>query len=648
MSPTATGPLDEPTLTAVAGAILEAAGKAGICVIVLGDFAVQPPERIYVGESITEILGYTIEEFRSLSSLEVLSAAHLEEVHSLFRRSRQGEAVPRSIELDLPHKDGHTVPVELSVSTATCQGKQVMVGFLRDIRERKGADDALRRSEARFRKLIESAPDLICVSRAGKVLYANPSFVRLAGYETVEEVLGKSLADMVHEDERQVVSGRLSRVDAGAVVSTTQEYRVRRPDGKPAVCEFFAIPIEYEGAPAALSFGRDITERRRLHEQLVQSARMAALGVVAAGVAHEINNPLAYVLLNLGFLARELPGLIGDAGARERILEMLKAVREGTDRVAVIARDMRSLAREGGAGPADLRMVLDSCLNILGGELRPKARVVREYQEVPSVAASPERLGQLFLNLILNAAQALPPGGADLNEVRVAVRSGAGGTVLVEISDTGVGIPPELQELIFEPFFTTKPMGMGTGLGLSICQGIVASLGGEIRVESAPGKGTTFRVILPAGDARPFVVPHSSDPPPLSVPRSTPAPGDAPRLLIIDDERALGAALRAVLSEGYTVTVVNDGQEGLDLLLGGKSFEVILCDLLMPGITGMDVYARVREARPHLASRFVFMTGAPLMPAVAAFLERVKNPRLHKPIDLAALEEQIEGLLRRS
>jgi PAS domain S-box-containing protein len=647
MLPPSPGALDEPTLTAVAGAILEAAANAGICVLVFGNNVADAPERIYVGESITEILGYSVEEFRAKSSREMLNAENYARLRDLYERGLAGEPMPRSLELSILHKDGHEVPVEIASSRASVDGKPVMVAFIRDIRARSAADLALRRSEARFRQLIESAPDAISVSRRGKILYANPAFIGLAGYERADEVIGRSLADMVHDEERVVVSGRLSRVDAGAPVLSTQEYRVRRPDGRPVTAEFFSIPLEYEGASAALSFGRDVTERKRLHEQLVQSARMAALGVVAAGVAHEINNPLAYVLLNLGFLARELPNLIHDSVGRERVLGMLQAVREGTDRVAVIARDMRSLAREGGGGPADLRLVLDSCLNILGGELRQRARVVRDYGEVPSVPASPERLGQLFLNLILNASQALPPGAAEVNEVRVVVRLGGEGVAVVEISDTGVGIPPELKERIFDPFFTTKPMGVGTGLGLSICQGIVASLHGEITVESTPGKGTTFRVSLPTEAGVGLMVKKSSEPPPLSAPRSSPAPGARPRLLIIDDERALGAALRDALQDRYAVTVTSSGQEALDLVLEGKNYEVILCDLLMPGLTGMDVHARLREARPRLASRMIFMTGAPLMPAVAAFLERVSNPRLHKPIDLAALEAQLDLIEKR-
>ncbi len=639
--------LDEPTLTAVAGAILEAATNAGICVIVLSNIAIQPPQRLYVGESVTEILGFSVEEFCAKSSVEVLNPDNYARVLEVYERSLTGEPLPRSLEFSILHKDGHEVPVEMALSKASYQGQPVMVAFLRDIRARSAADLALRRSEARFRQLIESAPDAISVSRQGKILYSNPAFVKLAGYESADQVIGKSLADMVHDDERAVVAGRLSRVDAGAPMLSTQEYRVRRPDERPVIAEFFSIPIEFEGSSAALSFGRDITERKRLHEQLVQSARMAALGVVAAGVAHEINNPLAYVLLNLGFLARELPNLIPDPAGRERVLTMLQAVREGTDRVAVIARDMRSLAREGGGGPADLRLVIDSCLNILGGELRQRARVVRDYGDVPSVPASPERLGQLFLNLILNAAQSLPPGAAEVNEVRVVVRLGASGAAIVEISDTGVGIPPELRERIFDPFFTTKPMGVGTGLGLSICQGIVTSLHGDISVESTPGKGTTFRVSLPTDDGVGLVVPKSSEPPPISTPRSSPAPGARPRLLIIDDERALGSALEAALRERYAVTVTGGGQEALDLMLAGKNYEVILCDLLMPGLTGMDVHARLREVRPRLASRMVFMTGAPLMPAIAAFLERVSNPRLHKPVDLAALEAQLEQVQTR-
>ena len=236
--------------------------------------------------------------------------------------------------------------------------------------------------------------------------------------------------------------------------------------------------------------------------KVAQTERLAALGTVAAGLAHEINNPLTYVLLQLVRAVRLLPALATDENrARVSQLEaLLRSSLEGAERIRGIMIGIRTFSRSDDAGlkPVDVRVPLDAALKLVMNEIRYRARVVKTYIDPPIVMANEGRLGQVFLNLITNAVQAIPEGNAQAHEIRAVVTTDDAGDLVVEISDTGAGVPPHLLDRIFEPFFSTKPVGQGTGLGLSISHGIIASFNGRITVESEVGRGTTFRIVLPA------------------------------------------------------------------------------------------------------------------------------------------------------
>jgi CheY-like chemotaxis protein/anti-sigma regulatory factor (Ser/Thr protein kinase) len=257
------------------------------------------------------------------------------------------------------------------------------------------------------------------------------------------------------------------------------------------------------------------------------------------------------------------------------------------------------------------------------------------------VLADASRLGQVFLNLLVNAAQAMVEGDASRNEIRVAVREEAG-QVVVDIADTGAGIAPEHLDRIFDPFFTTKPVGVGTGLGLSICRGIITGLGGEITVESEVGRGTTFHVSLPASPAdehAPTPAPSSAFPASSrrGVDHAASAGRPRGRVLIVDDEPALAAALGRSIEREYAVVVVSSGRDALDLLRRDDGFDVILCDLIMPHVTGMDLHAELVRTAPSLADRMIFMSGGTFTSRAREFLSRVTNPTLDKPFDLKML-----------
>jgi CheY-like chemotaxis protein len=273
-------------------------------------------------------------------------------------------------------------------------------------------------------------------------------------------------------------------------------------------------------------------------------------------------------------------------------------------------------------------------------EIRHRARLEKAYGPLPEVEANESRLGQVFLNLLVNASQAIPEGAADQQVIRIATRTDGAGRAVVEISDSGPGIPPDVFPRLFTPFFTTKPVGVGTGLGLSICHRIVTGLGGDIVAESAPGKGALFRVVLPPADV------GASALGPVAT-KVAPASRRG-HVLIVDDEAVLARSLQRALAHEHDVVVVTRAEQALARIAAGERFDVILCDLMMPQMTGMQLHDAIAPLAPDQAKAMVFLTGGAFTPEAQAFLGRVVNPRFDKPFDVLALRNAVNDLIRRA
>jgi signal transduction histidine kinase len=393
-------------------------------------------------------------------------------------------------------------------------------------------------------------------------------------------------------------------------------------------------------------------EQVRMRERLVISERMASAGTLAAGVAHEINNPLAIAMTNLEFVSETLARVVSDArGSGDRAAgsagwndlnqlgsldEAVHDTREALARMRDIVRDVKLFSRpqDDKAEAVDVRRVIESSIRMAWNEIRHRARVVKAYEAVPLVNANESRLGQVLLNLIVNAAQAMSEGHADRNELGITTRTANDGQVIVEVSDTGAGIPPENLERIFDPFFTTKPVGVGTGLGLAICHRIVRELGGLIEVESAVGKGTLFRVVLPA----------ARDSQNVKAKTVRPTSGHRARVLVVDDEPAMGRALQRALRDHLDVLALTSATEALALISKGERFEVILSDVMMPEVSGMELYHSLQRIAPEQAQRMIFVTGGAFTAAAREFLDRVPNPRIEKPVEATNLLAMVAGL----
>jgi signal transduction histidine kinase len=386
-------------------------------------------------------------------------------------------------------------------------------------------------------------------------------------------------------------------------------------------------------------------EHQDLQSRIAQTDRLSSLGTVAAGVAHEINNPLAYMVLNIDYLRGELAqltdGLEVDRGREVRLA--LDRVSEGAERIRVIVRSLKTFSRPESNESCSLRVVdvVESTLAMVGNEIRHEARLVTAFEPVPDVLANEARLGQVFLNLLLNALQALPPGRTEKNEIRVVVRSPAAGRVLVEVHDNGAGIPANLRGRIFEPFFTTKAIGVGTGLGLAICHGIVTSLGGTLSVDSDLGHGSVFRVELPAAPAAmdDTSATHARLVPPLP----TTAGKGKGRILIVDDEPVVCSSLVRLLAREGTVVALTSARQALEHLQAGERFDVVLCDLMMPRMDGPALYDEVCQLSPAQAERMIFMSGGAFTPRGREFLERVPNVRIDKPFDVDAVRALVRA-----
>jgi PAS domain S-box-containing protein len=504
---------------------------------------------------------------------------------------------------------------------------------------RHEAEQGLLGRERQARAVFDGALDaMVIVSPDGAVVDANGAACALFASRR-DALLGRSL-DALAPPAPGPARGAPPWASLLAAGRGTGERDVAA-DGKVRSLEYAIVPgILPERSLVVL---RDVSERRQLTTRLALADRMVSVGTLAAGVAHELNNPLAFVSANLVFVGEGLERLAASPGARGRdggplaaeLQDAVRDAREGAERMRAIIRDLKTFSRGGDerSGPVEIAPVVESCLNMAWNEIRHRAKLVKELAPVPPVFADEGRLGQVFLNLLVNAAQAIPEGNAEAHRIRVSASPAPGDRVAIEISDDGCGIPPEIRSRIFDPFFTTKPPGEGTGLGLAICHTIVSALGGEIDVESEPGRGSTFRVLLPA--ARP-AAPAAARPAPVAVPAAPRA-----RVLVVDDEPLVGTVLQRTLRTEHDVEVVTSARDALARVDGGERFDLVISDLLMPDVSGMDLYRELVERHPRLAGRVLFLTGGAFTPAAREFLERAAVTCLEKPFDLAALRAAV-------
>ncbi|GMU58830.1 MAG: hypothetical protein AMXMBFR34_05930 [Myxococcaceae bacterium] len=469
----------------------------------------------------------------------------------------------------------------------------------------------------------------------------------------VSEVFGHKVADelaheawwtqWLHGDDLPRVTQSLARALSSGERFWTAEYRFRCADGRYAwVFDRGAIVYDGSRRPVRMvGVMEDISRDRELQSQLNLASRLAAVGSLASGVAHELNNPLTWVTSNLGFAIEELQRLHQEnKEARERADEALDALddaRAGAERIAQIVSDLRTFARSDSEElhAVSANRAVDSALAMAHNELRHRGRVVRDLKPLPAVLANEARLCQAVLNLLLNAAWSLAASPGAINEVRVTTFTDERGEAIIEVGDTGAGIPPDVLPRIFDPFFSTKPTGEGLGLGLSVAHSIITGIGGTIEVQSAPGQGTTFRIKLP-------VLKRALDAPaPAPAPKSTSRRGN---LVVIDDEAAILVAFQRLLGEAHDLRVFERGLDALPSLKENPA-DLIFCDVMMPELTVAELYQRICDAAPGLGGRVIFMTGGAFTDAARDFLAKTHATVLEKPFSPQYLREVLAAHL---
>jgi len=498
----------------------------------------------------------------------------------------------------------------------------------------------LAESERRYRTLMEHANDAIAVlTPDGGIREVNQRFIEIFGVGR-EALVGRNLVELLAlgRDRQESFERPATFEERGRRLPPVE---IARTDQHVVLVEFSNTPIELGGERLILSIGRDVTAQVRANTQLMVSDRMASIGTMAAGMAHEINNPLAAVAANLELVAAGLASLQAQPPGMRTVAELEEAARdaqEAATRMKVIVADMKLFSRSEDvrAVPVEIHPTIDSSVRIAQNEIRHRARLVKDYGSSVRVLANESRLGQVFLNVIVNAAQAIPEGRANDNEIRISTWT-EGGEVVVEVADTGPGMSEEVLRKLFTPFFTTKPKGVGTGLGLAICERIVGELGGRISVSSKFGRGTAVRVALPIARLDEDTVSL------VPTPREATRRG---RILVVDDEELILRALRRQLSSQHEVVALTCAEEALDRMCAGEQFDMILCDVMMPTMTGMDLHARLCDVAPQQADRIVFLTGGAFTASTRAFLDRVSNRCLEKPFNYNELHALIDEHLR--
>jgi two-component system, cell cycle sensor histidine kinase and response regulator CckA len=555
--------------------------------------------------------GYSLAELRSMKILDLRAPDTRGEV-----AAQMTDAADRGILFETRHlrRSGATFPCEVSSQSAELEGRTVLVSVIRDLSERHAAD-------ARFRLLIDESPNGVLIHRDVRIIYANRALLAMLGYDHAEELVGRKATDLVAVEYREEVGRRIALLTSGQISSVAQRthYLYKRGEREVVTVEVWARTIDFEGGPANMATLHDVTERRRLEEQLHQAQKMEAVGRLAGGVAHDFNNILTAIQGQGELLASSLP-----AGTPEEhhLSQMLRAAGRGAN----LTRQLLAFSRKQVLKQRvlDLNQVVRGLLPMLQRLIGEDIQLVTSLAPgLPAILADAGQLEQVIVNLAVNARDAMPGGG----QLTLATRSDDG--VVLEVRDTGCGMDEDTRARLFEPFFTTKPRGKGTGLGLATVYGIVTQSKGQISVESEPGRGAVFRVILPAVDG----VPEEAEAaPPAALERGTET------LLVVEDDVEVRRFLQEVLErQGYRVLAAHDGAQAVELARSDPSVKLVISDVIMPRMSGVELAQRLR-ATLSPPPRILYITGYPGDTVM-------DEPLLMKPFSVGELARKIRILL---
>jgi len=499
---------------------------------------------------------------------------------------------------------------------------QTQTRLQEDIAKRIEVQHALRASEEQYRAVFNASIDGLALwTPDGAIVDINLTLWKMYGYSD-EEFLARDPGKPIRQARRPALDKILPSVSRGEPFHT--ELTDQRKDGSSMELEVYGIPMLYQAKPHVLTISRDITEKKRASEELVrqremlhQREKLAALGSLLAGVAHELNNPLSVVVARAAILEER-----DDPGTRDAASK----IRAAAERCARIVRTFLAMARQQQPErvPVTVSEVMSAALDLTGYALKTSSVEVRLdlAADAPPVLADADQLHQVFMNLIVNAQQALqdqpPPRILSL----ISRFDPATNTVRIAVADNGPGIPEAVRKRIFEPYFTTKPLGSGTGVGLAVCLGIVEAHGGTLTVGSGDESGAVFTIVLPAGN---------QDEGSLESDEPTPAMTGQSSALVVDDELEVRETLAEILmSAGHRVVTAASGREALERM-GEERFDVILTDIRMPDLDGRALYREIERRWPERAARVVFVSGDTLTSTLRGFADESGRPVIEKP-----------------
>jgi PAS domain S-box-containing protein len=510
-----------------------------------------------------------------------------------------------------------------------------------DITERKRAEDAKRESDAMLRAVyLNAGLGVLLRDAQTEKVECNPTFERMVG-RTSAELGASTMSELVHPEDVEASAQAHADLLAGRVDSYALDRRFVRADGGIRWGhETVSLVRGPDDAPRyVVEMVLDITDRKQMETQLILADRLASLGTMAAGVGHEINNPLTWIVGNITLaldLMQDL-GPSGEVGPLGEIRDALEEASSGASRVSTIVRDLRLFSRvdDTPGATADPNQVVQSTSRMLRNELKHRTELQLDLEPVPKVIGDAPRIGQILTNLLVNALHALPDRSLRQNLIRVSTRL-EDGHVILAVSDNGVGIPPALQLRVFDPFFTTKEVGSGTGLGLSICHSLVNRLGGRIELESEVGRGTVFRV---------FLRPASADDKPLPLEGGADESSRRKRILCIDDEPSVGRLIARFLQKAHDVVVETDSEQAIERLQNGERYDAIICDIMMPIMSGIEFFDRLKGLDPALAERCGFITGGVFTERARSFADALPPTHLvRKPFQPKAIKALVDCL----
>jgi PAS domain S-box-containing protein len=605
----------------------------------------------YMSPSVARVRGYTVEEVMAQSLEEVFTPSSVETAVKVFMEelaieSREPKDLFRVRTLEVEHtcKDGSTVWVEINASfIRDADGQPVgILGVSREITERRKSEEAQRRSEERYRTIVEEMDESYYeVDLAGNLTFVNDATCRRLG-RSREELIGMKYKAYTPAEDTETVFKIYNRVyRAGEPVKGVPAVAIAK-DGSLRFVERSVFPLrDEEGKIIGFrGISRDVTERKMAEEERKQlelkaqiTSRLASVGEMAAGVAHEINNPLTAVT---GYAQL----LVGREDIPSDIRSDLEAINDGARRVAGIVRTLLAFSRQ--TKPqrklVDINELIESTLVLRAYHLRVNdiEVVTRLATDLLETVADPGQIQQVLLNLIVNAEMEmkLAHGKGKLTITTEKSRN----TIKICVKDNGPGIKPKVMDKIFDPFFTTREVGEGTGLGLSLCYGIVAEHKGKIYAESKPGKGATFIVELP-------VVTEVAPPKPAKPDVKKSKKAVKARILVVDDEQAVRDVVNRVLTgEGHKVETADNAADALNKI-ESKRYKLILVDIKMPGIDGVELYKRIQKINKSLARRVVFITGDIMGADTEKFLSETKVAHIDKPFDAEQLSTEVRRAL---